>query len=163
FAAQLALVLNSADLLARAIAVERSLAHAEKLAAVGETAARIAHEIRNPVTAARSLAQQLARDPAAPANVEHAGLILAELAGVERQVATLLRFSRRDEFRFEAVDLGDLATTTVERFRGRCEAAGVALDIDARAGVIARADREKLRQVLLNLVDNALDALDGAP
>ena len=162
FATQLALVLDTADLLARAIAVERSLAHVEKLAAVGETAARIAHEIRNPVTAARSLAQQLARDPTAPANVEHAGLILAELERVERQVAALLRFSRRDDFRFEAVDLGDLATTTVERFRARCEAAGVALDVDAPAGVIARADREKLRQVLVNLVENALDALADA-
>jgi signal transduction histidine kinase len=162
FAAQLALVLDTADLLARAIGVERSLAHAEKLAAIGETAARIAHEIRNPVTAARSLAQQLVRDPIAAANVEHAGLILTELERVERQVAALLRFSRRDDFHFEAVDLGDLATATVERFRARCEAGGVALEVDARDGVIARADREKLRQVLVNLVENALDALGDA-
>src|SRR5262249_13767234 len=55
FSDQLALLLDGADLLTRAVAVERSLAHAEKLAAVGELAARIAHEIRNPVTAARSL------------------------------------------------------------------------------------------------------------
>src|SRR5262249_18068744 len=51
---QMAPILDSADLLARAVAVERSLAHAEKLAAIGETAARIAHEIRNPVTPAPS-------------------------------------------------------------------------------------------------------------
>ena len=47
----------------RAVAVERSLAHSEKLAAVGELAARVAHEIRNPVTAARSLAQLMVREP----------------------------------------------------------------------------------------------------
>src|SRR5262249_20850515 len=74
----------------------------------------------------------------------------------------LLRFSRRDEFRFEAVDLGDLAHATVERFRGRCEAAGVALEISTGDGVIARADAEKLRQVMVNLVENALDALGDA-
>src|SRR5262249_55543436 len=51
FVHQLGLVLDGADLLARTVSVERSLAHAEKLAAIGETAARIAHEIRNPVTA----------------------------------------------------------------------------------------------------------------
>src|SRR5262249_41739196 len=45
FADQLALLLDSAELLARTVAVERSLAHAEKLAAIGETAARIAHDI----------------------------------------------------------------------------------------------------------------------
>src|SRR5262249_23174449 len=61
----LALSLDTTELLERAVSVERPLAHAEKLAAVGETAARIAHDIRNPVTAARSLAQQLAREPAA--------------------------------------------------------------------------------------------------
>src|SRR2546425_8185340 len=86
FVAQLALLLDGADLLARTIAVERSLAHAEKLAAIGELAARIAHEIRNPVTAARSLAQQLAREPASPFAAEHR-LILGELERVERQGA----------------------------------------------------------------------------
>ena len=55
-AGQFALVLDAAELLERAVTVERSLAHTEKLAAVGELAARVAHEIRNPVTAARSLA-----------------------------------------------------------------------------------------------------------
>src|SRR2546425_9181244 len=84
FVAQLALLLDGADLLARTIAVERSLAHTEKLAAIGELAARIAHEIRNPVTAARSLAQQLAREPGQPWVAEHR-LILEELERVERR------------------------------------------------------------------------------
>jgi signal transduction histidine kinase len=75
-AGQFALLLDAAELLERARSVERSLAHSEKLAAIGELAARVAHEIRNPVTAARSLAQQLVRAPHSPMNVEHAGLIL---------------------------------------------------------------------------------------
>jgi len=78
FVAQLAIVLDAAELVARAVAVERSLAHAEKLAAIGETAARIAHDIRNPVTAARSLAQQLAQEPGVAFGTE-LGVILAEL------------------------------------------------------------------------------------
>jgi signal transduction histidine kinase len=90
FGAQLALVLDGADLLARAVSVERSLAHAEKLAAIGELSARIAHDIRNPVTAARSLAQQLMREPGSPFGAEHR-VILDELERVERQVAALLR------------------------------------------------------------------------
>ena len=79
-AGRFALVLDAAELLERAVAVERSLAHSEKLAAVGKLAARVAHEIRNPVTAARSLAQLMVRDPASPHAAEHAELILAELA-----------------------------------------------------------------------------------
>ncbi len=160
FVGQLALILDGAELLARAVAVERSLAHSEKLAAIGELSARIAHEIRNPVTAARSLAQQLCREPGSPFTTEHA-VILAELERVERQVAALLRFARREEFHFEPVDLGELARATVETFRPRLEADEVT--VEATAGVVVRADREKLRQVLINLIENALDAMTSAP
>jgi signal transduction histidine kinase len=159
FADQLARVLDGADLLARAVAVERSLAHAEKLAAIGETAARIAHDIRNPVTAARSLAQQLARGGTADA--EAAGLILAELERVERQVGSLLRFARREELRCEPVELGALVRATAEALRPRLGQAGIAVVLDTPAEVVARADREKLRQVLINLIENAIDALAG--
>jgi signal transduction histidine kinase len=160
FANQLALVLEGTELLARAVAVERSLAHSEKLAAIGELAARIAHEIRNPVTAARSLAQQLAREPASPFAAEHE-LILTELERVERQVAALLRFARREEFRFEPVDLGELVRETIDSFRARLAAAGIGVAVDAAGGITARADREKLRQVLVNLIENAMAALAG--
>jgi signal transduction histidine kinase len=159
FADQLALVLDGAALLARAVAVERSLAHSEKLAAIGELAARVAHEIRNPVTAARSLAQQLSREPASPLNAEHAGLILSELERVERQVAALLRFARRDEFRFERIDLGELVRATVETLRPRLESAGIAVELHLSPPVTVRADRDKIRQVLINVIENAVDAL----
>src|SRR5262245_3395520 len=158
FTDQLALLLDSADLLARAVAIERSLAHAEKLAAVGELAARIAHEIRNPVTAARSLAQQLAREPGAPFGDE-LGVILEELERVERQVASLLRFARREEFRFAPVDLGDLVRGTVASLRARLDAQSVDVALDLEPGVVARADADKVRQLVLNLLENALDAL----
>jgi len=162
FVAQLALLLDGADLLARTVAVERALAHAEKLAAIGELAARIAHEIRNPVAAARSLAQQLAREPGLPWVAEHR-LILEELERVERQMGQLLRFARRDELRLEPVDLGELARATLGALRPRLEAAGIAAALEAPPGVVARADRDKLREVLVNLLENARDALATSP
>ena len=158
---QFALVLDAAELLERALTVERSLAHSEKLAAVGEMASRVAHEIRNPVTAARSLAQLMVRDPASPHAAEHAELILAELGRVERQVQALLRFARREEFSFAPVDLGDVARSALEPLRQRLEASGIAVESAIAAGVMARADREKLRQVVINLLDNAADAVGG--
>jgi signal transduction histidine kinase len=161
-AGQFALVLDAAELLERAVTVERSLAHSEKLAAVGEMAARVAHEIRNPVTAARSLAQLMVRDPSSPHAAEHAELILAELGRVERQVQALLRFARREEFSFEPVDLGELVRSALEPLRARLEANGVAVEVDIDAGVVARGDREKLRQVVMNLLDNAADAVGGS-
>jgi signal transduction histidine kinase len=156
---QLALVLDAADLLARAVAVERSLAHAEKLAAIGELAARVAHEIRNPVTAARSLAQQLARDPTSPLNAEHADLIVEELERVEHQVRDLLRYARREDLRLEPVDLGVLVQGVAGDLAERTQQAGVEVRLDTAVGIVAAADREKLRQVLINLIENAVDAL----
>ena len=158
YAEQLALVLDASELLDRAVRVERALAHAEKLAAIGELAARVAHEIRNPVTAARSLAQQLADEPGFPFRDEQV-LILTELERVERQVAALLRFARREEIHLAAVDLGDLVETTLADLHRRLESEGIAVDLEVRPGVRAWVDREKIRQVLINLIENAIDAL----
>jgi signal transduction histidine kinase len=158
-ASQLARILDATELIDRVVTVERSLAHADKLAAIGETAARIAHDIRNPVTAARSLAQQLVRESDATESAEAASLILSELERVEHQVASLLRFARRDEYRFAAVDIGALVRATLESVRGRAIASRVAVHTQIADDVTARVDAEKMRQVLLNLVDNALDAL----
>ena len=156
---QLALLLDGADLLARTVAVERSLAHAEKLATIGELAARFAHDIRNPVTAARSLAQQLARDPTAPENAEHAGIILAELELVEWQVRDLLRFARREDYHLAPIDLGRLAQAMVTRLAPRLDAAGVIATYTAPPGVVVRGDRDTLDHALVNLVENAIDAV----
>jgi signal transduction histidine kinase len=162
FADQLALLLDAAGLVRRALAVERSLAHTEKLAAIGETAARIAHDIRNPVTAARSLAQQLCRE--APGTLEEPlRVILAELERVERQVAAILRFARRDDLRATRLDLGALVHATMEGARRRLDAAGIALDLALADGVLVEGDAETLRQALQNLLDNAADALAGTP
>jgi signal transduction histidine kinase len=161
---QAALTLDAADLLARTVEVERALAHAEKLAAIGELAARFAHEIRNPVTAARSLAQQLARDPTSALNAEHAGVILEELERVERQVRELLRFARRDELALAPTDVSTLVRTTAHAFADRLAAGGIDLGLDITDGVVARADGEKVRRVLVNLIENAMDALqNGRP
>ncbi|MEM7587802.1 MAG: ATP-binding protein [Acidobacteriota bacterium] len=163
---QLALVLDSADLLARAVRVERDLAQAEKLAAVGEMAARMAHEIRNPVTAARSLAQMLAREPESPLNADHAGIITRELDRVERQVRALLEFARRETYRFEYVRLDALVRAVVDDLRPRLNDLDLELvvSLDASAEDVAvRADAERLRQVVINLAENAVDALRGRP
>src|SRR5262249_58226759 len=115
----------------------------------------IAHDIRNPVSAARSLAQLLARRPDSPRATVQIELIVGELDRVERQVAALLRFARRDELRPERVDLSALARATVETCRTWFHADRIAVTVEAGDGVIVYAAAEKIRQVLLNLIENA--------
>jgi two-component system sensor histidine kinase AtoS len=163
FAGQLALILDAAELLERAVSVERSLAHSEKLAAIGETAARIAHDVRNPVAAARSLAQQLVRAPAAPDAGEVAALILEEMERVERRIGALLRFARREEPRLAPVDLGTLIERVATQLDSRATEIGTRIEVRAAPDVVAHADGDQIRHVVINLVENALDALRDAP
>jgi signal transduction histidine kinase len=163
FAAQLALILDAAELLERALGVERALAHAEKLAAIGETAARIAHDVRNPVAAARSLAQQLVQAPGSADAGELAAVIVEEMERVERRIAALLRFARREDPRPSAVDLGALVERVAAQLERRAGEAGAVVDARIARDVVVRADAEQLRHVVINLVENALDAVGAAP
>lgn len=90
---------------------------------------------------------------------EELRIILGELERIERQVADLLQFGRRDDMQLSSVDFGELARTTANDLRASLRASGLELDVSAEAGVEAPGDPEKLRQVLINLVENARDAL----
>src|SRR5439155_6522 len=59
--------------------------------------------------------------------------------------------------------LGELARATLNALRPRLDAAGIAAALEVSPGVVARADRDKLRQVLVNLLENARDALATSP
>ena len=160
FSDQLGLLLDGADMLGRTLEVERSLAHAEKLSAIGELTARVAHEIRNPATAARSLAQQLVGEPDSPYHQEHT-LIVESLDRIENQVALLLRYARRDDPTLVPVDLAALTRRTAEELRASLRSAGIELVVQSPAALSAHADAEKLRLVIVNLIENARDALQG--
>ena len=158
FSDQLGLLLDGADMLGRTLEVERSLAHAEKLSAIGELTARVAHEIRNPATAARSLAQQLIEEPDSPYQQEHT-LIVESLDRIENQVALLLRYARRDDPTLIPVDIAALTRRTAEELRPSLRSAGIELVVQSPAALSAQADAEKLRLVMVNLIENARDAL----
>ena len=126
-----------------------------------ELSARVAHEIRNPITAAKSLVQQMEEDPRAPENVEYARVALEELSRVERSVSHLLRFARDEELRMGGVRLADVVDSACETFRDRLARSGIELvrEIDGPGEI--RGDAEKLRRVVINLVSNAIDAIDA--
>ena len=126
-----------------------------------QLSASIAHEIRNPITAAKSLVQQMGEDPASRENVEYAGVALDELDRVERSISHLLRFARDEELRFADLSLAEVVDSAVETFRDRLARSGaeVRREIDSEGWM--HGDAEKLRRVFINIVGNALDALDA--
>lgn len=152
------------------------LLHAQKSAAWQEVAQRIAHEIKNPLTPIQLSAQRLSRAIERRAESQAGGLALpeieplvAECAGlIEREVATLealvdefSRFARFPEAKPVSLDLNAVLTSALEVFSGRLE--GVNVRVDLAVGLPAiKADPELLRRVLINLIDNAAEAMEAS-
>jgi signal transduction histidine kinase len=124
--------------------------------------ASIAHEIRNPITAAKSLVQQMGEDPSSEENVEYARVALEELERVEASISHLLRYAREEEVRPTEIFIPDFVTSALETLRARMEDDSVQLVCDLDEAPRIEGDAEKLRQVLLNLIGNALDAMRDA-
>jgi signal transduction histidine kinase len=127
-----------------------------------ELSAAIAHEIRNPITAAKSLVQQMGEDTRADENVTYARVALDELARVERSVAHLLRYAREEEIEITELCMAEVLDSALETFRDRFQKLGVEVRREVDSEGRMRGDAEKLRRVIINLVGNSLDALEGA-
>ena len=140
---------------------ERQVLAAEHTRSLEELSASIAHDIRNPIAAARSLVQQMGEDPNSPENVGYARVALEELGRVERSVSHLLRFARDEELRMGAVRLTDVVDSALETFRDRIARSHIELVRETSGEGEIRGDAEKLRRVVINLVSNAIEAVDG--
>lgn len=138
-----------------------SAAEHERLAVVGELAASLAHEIRNPLTGVRSLAQRIADgEVGEERRRRYAEVILEEVGRVERLVANLLGIARRPRPRAvgaagEVTALAPLLEDLLLLLGPRAEKAGVRLEASG-GSAMAAAPRETLTQALLNLALNAV-------
>ena len=133
----------------------------EKQASIDELSSTLAHEIRNPIAAAKSLVQQIGEDPASVENVEYAKVAVAELDRVERRISHLLRYAREEDYTFAHVNLAGVVDAALAEMRAKLDGAKVAVARNYIAGPTVLADAEKLRQVFANILDNAIDALSG--
>ncbi|MGH9126271.1 MAG: ATP-binding protein [Acidimicrobiales bacterium] len=121
----------------------------------------VSHDLRTPLTSIRGFAEAIA-DGAAPDHERAAEVIAAEARRLERLVKDLLDLARVDARRFtldpRPVDLSEVVCDTGEGFRPKAEELGLHLDVKAvPAGtIVARADPDRLAQVVANLVENAL-------
>jgi len=142
------------------VADERRQLEGRHSRSLEELSASIAHEIRNPITAAKSLVQQINEDPAAPENREYAKVALEELARVERSVSHLLRYAREEEMRLADVDLTDVVRSALQGIDERISKSKARVERDLDFDARLRGDPEKLRAVVMNLVTNSLDAVE---
>ncbi len=141
--------------------LQAQLAQAERLAAVGELAAGVAHEINNPVNTMINCAQ-LIMDGDQPH--EHGQIIIEEGGRIADIVTALLQFARDDRDEAQPTSLVEVTERTVRLVGENWRRHGIGLSVGVPDGLPqVHARPQRLQQVLLTLMTNAKDALLEAP
>lgn len=142
------------------------LVQSEKLMALGEMAARIAHEIKNPLTAIGGFARRIVspKPGAGPPPFErYARIILKEVERLERIINETLYFSRERIPAFRIANLNNEIREALSMFREELDEVRISTVIDLSPDLpVISADPDQLRQVLWNLVSNAIQAMGGS-
>ena len=146
---------------------EEALRRRDRLTAMGELAATVAHEVRNPLNAIAMSARRLRRElPDGPGAGEEARRDYDELLSVlehetrriDRKVQEFLAFARPPALDVRAADLAALSAAAGENARALGARRGVAVEVDAAGAGTAEVDADQLRQALDNLLRNAVEA-----
>jgi signal transduction histidine kinase len=137
----------------------------DRLAALGQMAAGLAHEVKNPLGAIKGAAQLLG-DPShdtqlGQADMEFVGIILEEVERLDRVVGSVLDYARPSKGDAGAVDVNAVVKRTLTVLASdRTEECELRTELTESLPLV-RADAEQLRQVLINLIRNAVQAMGG--
>ncbi|MFQ5427389.1 MAG: nitrogen regulation protein NR(II) [Thermodesulfobacteriota bacterium] len=131
-----------------------------RLAAMGEMAAKIAHEIRNPLGSMLIFSTILCRELSGQAeNQKLAGHILESVRNLDRILSDMLVFSNGPEPSLEPIDIRDVMEDAIETCSGRSADKDIMINRSYSGSTLVRADAGLLRQLVLNLLFNAFDAI----
>ncbi|MCP3979720.1 MAG: PAS domain-containing protein [bacterium] len=152
------------DDVSQRVKLEEQMLRQERLASLGMMAAGVAHEINTPLTGISSYAQMLIEEcsPDAP-QVETLRKIENETTRAARITHSLLNLARPAGGTAETVDLNETTHEVLQLFEPQLRGCRIDMHVDLQPGLpVLRGDRGKLQQVLLNLLINARDAVDGS-
>ncbi|MDQ7006756.1 MAG: ATP-binding protein [Acidobacteriota bacterium] len=140
------------------------LRRAERLAAWGEVARRVAHEIKNPLTPIRLAAERMLRhyrkDPARAGAVVEKGVatIVREVESLKALIDEFSRFSRLPRLRMQPGDLGAVVREGVELYQGPHPGVKILVEVEEKLPP-HRLDEQAMRRCLINLIENAIAAV----
>src|SRR5450631_4687892 len=144
-----------------------TLLQAQRDAAWGEVARRLAHEIKNPLTPIQLSAERMRRKFLGSMNEQDAQIleratntIVAQVDAMKQMVNAFSEYARAPDMHFSRFDLNQLITEVVDLYRVQASAVELKLMLAPHLPAIS-ADRMRIRQILNNLVTNSLEALEG--
>ncbi len=145
--------------------LEAQMQRHERLSAMGELASGVAHEIRNPLNTISTTVQQLDRDFEPGENAEEyhqlMRLVYQEVRRINDTIGQFLRFARPEPLQPERFRLSDLLEHVRMQYQSLTDQAGVEFHIRLDGDAEVLWDRRKMQQVLMNLIQNAVDAMPG--
>ncbi len=141
--------------------LEREIARSQRLAAIGKLAAGVAHEIRNPLSSIKGFATYFKeRYSENPNDRETARIMIQEIERLNRVIGQLLDLAREDKVVRRRLGLRDLLLESVRMIRQDAESKGVKIQLEAEDSEVIL-DPDRIKQALLNLYLNALDAMES--
>ncbi|MDR2038649.1 MAG: histidine kinase [Bacteroidales bacterium] len=140
----------------------KKMYRADRLAILGQLAAGAAHEIRNPLTAIRSTIQYLGKGMDDPDKVEMVDELMEEVDRINKIVQGLLSFSKPSELEMAEVDIRELLQQSLTLLNSQITKGKVQVHLNIQAkNTKVEADASQLKQVFLNIMLNAIEAISG--
>ena len=140
---------------------DRQLLRAEQMMAIGQVAAGVAHELRNPLTSIKGLVQVNLRDLVSRGMpTEDLTVVEHEIRRMERTLQTFLDFARPPQPNRNLIELASVVERVLSLVRGRANKQQVTIRfLHPDASPESEVDEDQIQQLILNLVLNALDAM----
>jgi two-component system, NtrC family, sensor histidine kinase HydH len=145
------------------VEAQQKLVHAERLAAIGEAASHLSHEIKNPLMLMAGFARQVARSlPENDPNQEKLGIISEEAKRLENMLIQVRDFTRPQQLRQEKAQINDLILETTKLVQEKLDMDKIRVSLNLFPELPeAYFDQAQIKQVLLNLIKNAWEAIPG--
>ena len=144
--------------------VHRHIINTEKLASMGQMAAGVAHELNNPLSTILLYTHILGKKLKDRDDLDHdLKLVAEESERCKKIVGNLLDFARQSRVHVESADVRDVVQQAVDSAAATVQPTGhvVELVVDVAPGLRADLDRDQMTQVLVNLVKNGVEAMEG--
>lgn len=159
-AGQVAIAIDDSRLFEENIRLERELAERERLASLGRMAATVAHEIKNPLSAIKSIAQVMREDEQLNNEYERdLRLIVGETDRLSQTVTQLLSFARKESAAEQPLGVDELLHSVIDLFRATAREQGISLEYEIKSDATLTAKCvSAVRDAVSNLLSNALQA-----
>jgi two-component system NtrC family sensor kinase len=142
--------------------LQRELIRQEKLVGVGQLVAGMAHELNNPLTAVLGYAEILGDTASDPQVRQQASVIQRESLRMKRIIENLVRFAKQEPTEPKVLSLKTTLHETLKLWGYQARSRGIELEINVEKDLpMVHFDEAQMKQVLLNLLSNAFDAVDG--